>query len=67
MLQVNLPLYLRKKVVTQAGSKRRVTVPKLKDMDEVLHNSDRDEDNVVYSQEDTETKGKILKQKNLKR
>ena len=60
-------MYLRKKVVIQAGSKRPVVVPKLNDKDEVLYDSDKDDDNVVYSQEDTETKGKILKQKNLKR
>jgi hypothetical protein len=54
-------------VVTQTGSKKPVTVPMLKDKDEVLYDSDKDDDNVVCSQEDTETKGKILKQKNLKR
>ena len=46
---------------------RIIEVSMLKDKDEVLYDSDKDDDNVVYSQEDTETKGKILKQKNLKR
>ena len=54
-------------MVTKAGSRKPVTVPMLKDKDEVLYDSDKDDDNVVCSQEDTETKGKILKQKNLKR
>ena len=34
---------------------------------EALYDSNKDDDNVVCSQEDTEIKGKILKQKNLKR
>ena len=60
-------MYLRKKVVIQAGSKKPVVVPKLKVKDEDLYDSDGDEDTVVNSLEDTEPKGRNLSKKNLKR
>ena len=60
-------MYLRKKVVIQAGSKRPVVVPKLNDKDEVLYDSEGDVDIEVNTLEDTEPKDGNLSKKNLKR
>ena len=60
-------MYLRKKVVIQAGSKRPVVVPKLNDKDEVLYDSEGDVDIEANTLEDTEPKDGNLSKKNLKR